>query len=273
MQFELGLVFFSLVFIAAFVLGTFLVFRKSWLLIWLRANAGIGFLFFGLAGLAGLYLLTDMTSITGETRLGTVEVRPLGMNTRFAQLDLTSHGERDIELTYDQWRLRAMHIHWSGVLSLFGIDDGMMIYDLQESNGNGVVRHSVIEHEAVTKVWQLGHQYLNWLPGVEFTYITTEWQPSHEDGAYDLSVTNAGLRLKNRHQKARPNTAQILFENANENNDNTASASQSDVPSQQAEIIDEELHAQSKKTSAESSDARLMPESDTTESPALSDQE
>lgn len=212
MQFIAGLLLISTFFIIACVVGCILLFRKTWLLAWLRANVGMLFLFFGLSGVIGLVLLADMEPMDGEIQYGRVEVRPFGAGSKLLRLNTERIGERDIELIDNNWRLRAISIHWTGFLPTLGLTDGVLLYDVQQSNGLGATSSTIIEHQAIVKVWEFGRLYLQWMPGVRFEYLSTDWYSNKLFTVYDLRVTKAGLTLKDLESAPKEGTAAALFQ-------------------------------------------------------------
>lgn len=236
MQFFVGLAIFSTLFIGVFVIGLYLVFGKTWLVAWLRANIGILFLFFGLSGGAGLVLLADMHSMDGEVNFGTVKIHKLGLRSQFVRLNTQRLGERDVELIEENWRLRAIYVKWTGLLPMLGVSDGVLLYDLQQSDGAGYIRSEVIEHEAVVKVWEFGRRLLRWLPGIHFEFLATEWYPKNLNTVYDLKATKAGFTLKDRLKKPKKGTAQALLEENIESNVDSMSSEARETGAAPAEI-------------------------------------
>lgn len=212
MQFIAGLLLYSTLFIFAFIVGCLLLFRKTWLLAWLRANVGMLLLFAGLGGGIGLVLLADMEPMAGEIQYGQAEVRPFGGGFKLIRLNAERIGERDVELTSKDWRLRAISIQWTGFLPTFGLTDGVLLYDLQQSNGLGSITSTIIEHQAVVKVWEFGRLFLQWLPGVQFEFLSTPWLSSDLFTLYDLRVTKAGFSVKDLKSLPKQGTAAALFQ-------------------------------------------------------------
>lgn len=215
MLFYLGLALYSLVFIVVFIIGCFLLFKKTWLLAWLRANAGMACLFFGISGGVGMYLLSDMQAMHGEIQFGQVQITPYGADAHVLKLLNSDVGRREVELIEDNWRLRAINISWTGILPTFGLVDGVILYDLQQTNEQGLTTSTRIEHDAVVEVWRFGRYFLQWLPGIQFEFLSTDWYPSNLNTVYDLRVTRVGLTLKDIKSPAKVNTAAVLFEPSN----------------------------------------------------------
>lgn len=240
MQFVVGLLILSLLFVIFLLLGFFLLFRRSWLLVWLRANLGFFCLFIGLSGAAGLVVLADMQSVDGALNIGTAEIDQVSTSSRLS-MKYTLSGEQIIELTQPEWRLRALHVKWSGFLTSLGVQNGVLLYDVQQGRNATVNSSTALEQRAVVKVWELGRTYLQWLPMVSFELLATDWVASDLETTYNVKMTSRELSMIDVNRKTRPNTAQALLEESDTTNGATESTTESirqDTPATQENAVE-----------------------------------
>jgi len=202
----------GLVFLVFFLIGLYLVFVKRWLWVWLRANIGIGLLFASLVGVAGLFTLSAMEPVDGAADTGTLQVTTMGDTASFAKLKAQGSQNRDIELIQSQWRLRAIGVRWGHLFQVLGVSDGFLLYDLQQLSASNIESTTQLEKNAVVQVWLFGSRYLQWIPGITFDLMSTDWFSKDNKTTYRIHMTQHGLSLKDTQGLAKPGTAAILFE-------------------------------------------------------------
>lgn len=155
----------------------------------------------GIALVAGLVLINIMTyrGLTAESEVAVVAVGKPDRDRFQVTLTGPDGGERQFELTGQEWQLDVRMIKWQPWLNILG---NRPLYRLERISGRfrdleqaRTAPRSVygLSENPGIDLWSLARRGGRWLPGVDAAYGSAVYLPLEEGARYRVSLSVSGL--------------------------------------------------------------------------------
>lgn len=176
-----------------------LLWKRGWLLGWLRGMAGTALILFGAVMAFAAVDVFSYKQLQKEQTIATLSFDALGTQHYRVLLVDASGRETRYELKGDQWQLDARFLKWKGSLARWGLKPGYRMdrlggryYSLEkERNAERTVYDLNGSHSNID-VWQWINA-LEDMPGIDAVYGSATFVPMADGALYEVRVTTSGL--------------------------------------------------------------------------------
>lgn len=163
---------------------------------------------------AGLSIsLTGYQRLVSEASVATVSVRSFAPQQWALRIDLADGSHESVQLAGDDWQLDARVIKWTPRAVTLGAQP---VYRVERVSGRW---HDVTQaqsqapsvvsfgHEGALDLWQLKHEFPDWLPWIDADYGSAAYMPMLDGARYEVTLAAAGGLVA---RPADAQTAQLL---------------------------------------------------------------
>ena len=198
--------------LALFLVALFMLLRRNWVFIWLKASTGLfALLVSGVIALLAINLFA-FHSLTKDKQLATLDFESLADQHYRVTILEGDEQIRELELYGDMWQIDARIIKWQGWVSALGVMPGYQLGRLQgrylsidqELTAPRSVYDLRAENIMGVDLWYLLNQQQIWMPWLDARYGSATFVPMADGARYTLSLSHSGLlaRPANKDAKA-----------------------------------------------------------------------
>ncbi|MBV1872715.1 MAG: hypothetical protein KUG83_09235 [Gammaproteobacteria bacterium] len=198
--------------LALFLVALFMLLRRNWVFIWLKASTGLfALLVSGVIALLAINLFA-FHSLTMDKQLATLDFESLADQHYRVTILEGDEQIRELELYGDMWQIDARIIKWQGWVSALGVMPGYQLGRLQgrylsidqELTAPRSVYDLRAENIMGVDLWYLLNQQQIWMPWLDARYGSATFVPMADGARYTLSLSHSGLlaRPANKDAKA-----------------------------------------------------------------------
>ena len=196
-----GSIIFALVVIAltAITFAGYLLFRRGWFVIWLKASFAMTLIMAAVASLLSLLDVLSYQQLMAEVPIATVSIFEKE-NQHFDLTLVTVEGKEERYQIYgDQWQLDARLLTWVGPLAALGKKP---LYRLDRIRGRYVsleqalnARQSIFELErsGYVDIWQLVKNIPFW---IDANYGSAVYMPMENGAVFSVYLTAKGMNVR-----------------------------------------------------------------------------
>ncbi len=180
-------------------LSVYLLFRRGWFWIWLKASFA-----FGLAGLAIAFCLSLLDILSYENLIEEVPIATISIFAKDDQhfdltLATTDGIEQRFEIYGDQWQLDTRLLTWVGPLAALG---NKPLYRLDRISGRYVsleqarnAQQSIYELDPSSYIdlWQILQKIPFW---IDANYGSAVYMPMENGAVFAVHLTSKGINVK-----------------------------------------------------------------------------
>lgn len=199
-MFQGSLVFILVVVSLATVLGAgYLLFRRGWFWVWLKASFAMGLVVCTLVALFSLFDVLSYKQLLSEVPIATISMYELEPQKFDVTLNSTEGEEWRYELQGDQWQLDARLLTWVGPIAAMGKKP---LYRLDRISGRYLsleqartATQSVygIEQSTVVDVWSILQSIPSW---IDTNYGSAVFMPMENGAVYSVHLTAKGMNVR-----------------------------------------------------------------------------
>lgn len=183
----------------ALALSLFLLIRRGWFLIWLKASFAMSMMAATFAACLALFDVLSYQQLMAEVPIATVSV----FEKQDQHFDLTIAAvdglEQRFEIYGDQWQLDVRLLTWIGPLAVLG---NKPLYRLDRISGRYVsleqarnAKQSLYELNASSGIdlWQILQQVPFW---IDANYGSAVYMPMENGAVYAIHLTTKGMNVR-----------------------------------------------------------------------------
>lgn len=177
----------------------YLLFRRGWFLIWLKASFAMGLVTFSMVSLLFLFDLLSYQHLMSEVPIASISI----YEKQPQQFDLTlieADGEEQrFEIYGDQWQLDARLLTWTGPIAALGKKP---LYRLDRLSGRYVsleqarnAQQSIygLKQSEFIDIWQLMKVMPSW---IDANYGSAVYMPMENGAVYSVHLTAKGMNVR-----------------------------------------------------------------------------
>jgi|TARA_B110000211_G_C13927983_1_gene485873 hypothetical protein len=199
-MFQGSIVFILVVVGLATVLGAgYLLFRRGWFWIWLKASFAMGLVACTIVALFSLLDVLSYKQLLSEVPIATISMYELEPQNFDVTLNSTTGEEWRYEIQGDQWQLDARLLTWVGPIAAMGKKP---LYRLDRISGRYLsleqARASTqsiygIEQSSVIDVWSVLQSIPSW---IDTNYGSAVFMPMENGAVYSVHLTAKGMNVR-----------------------------------------------------------------------------
>ncbi|BFM16378.1 hypothetical protein R50073_25610 [Maricurvus nonylphenolicus] len=176
-----------------------LLWKRGWLLGWLRGMAGTALILFGAVMAFAAVDVFSYKQLQSEQTIATLSFDALGTQHYRVLLVDASGRESRYELRGDQWQLDARFLKWKGSLARWGLKPGYRMdrlggryYSLEKERNAERTVYDLNGSQSTVDVWQWIKSAEGW-PGIDAAYGSATFVPMADGALYEVRVSTTGL--------------------------------------------------------------------------------
>lgn len=199
-MFQGSLVFILVVIGLATVLGAgYLLFRRGWFWVWLKASFAMGLVVCTIIALFSLLDVLSYKQLLSEVPIATISMYELEPQKFDVTLNSTTGEEWRYEIQGDQWQLDARLLTWVGPIAAMGKKP---LYRLDRISGRYLsleqartATQSVygVEQSSVIDVWSVLQSIPSW---IDTNYGSAVFMPMENGAVYAVHLTAKGMNVR-----------------------------------------------------------------------------
>lgn len=184
----------------AIVGASYLLLRRGWFWIWLKASFAIGLVACTIIALLSLLDVLSYKQLLSETPIATIsmyEVKPQHFDVTL--IATGSEKEQRFEMHGDQWQLDARLLTWAGPIAALGKKP---LYRLDRISGRYIsleqarnAEQSVygLESSGAIDIWQILKVIPSW---IDANYGSAVYMPMENGAVYSVYLTSKGMNVR-----------------------------------------------------------------------------
>ena len=195
-----SLVFILVVIGISTVLGAgYLLFRRGWFWIWLKASFAMGLVVCTIVALFSLLDVLSYKQLLSEAPIATISMYELEPQNFDVTLNSTTGEEWRYEIQGDQWQLDARLLTWVGPIAAMGKKP---LYRLDRISGRYLSLEQArsatqsiygIEQSNVIDVWSVLQSIPSW---IDTNYGSAVFMPMENGAVYSVHLTAKGMNVR-----------------------------------------------------------------------------
>jgi hypothetical protein len=196
-----GSIIFVLVVLAlgAITAGGYLLFRRGWFVIWLKASFAMSLV---MAAAASVFSLIDVLSyqqLMAEVPIATVSIFEKEDQHFDLTLVTTDGEEQRFQIYGDQWQLDARLLTWVGPLAALGkkplyrLDRIRGRYVSLEQARNAQQSIYALKQSSYLDIWQILQHFPSW---IDANYGSAVYMPMENGAVYAVHLTAKGMNVR-----------------------------------------------------------------------------
>lgn len=196
-----GSIIFILVVVAliTLVIAGYLLFRRGWFMIWLKATLAFSLVGITLVSFMALFDILSYRNLTAEVPIATVSVFERSPQHFDLTLATTDGIEQRFDIFGDQWQLDTRLLTWIGPLAALG---NKPLYRLDRISGRYVsleqarnAKQSIyqLDASAFVDLWQVFNQVPFW---VDANYGSAVYMPMENGAVFAVHLTAKGINVR-----------------------------------------------------------------------------
>jgi hypothetical protein len=199
-MFQGSIVFILVVVGLATVLGAgYLLFRRGWFWIWLKASLAMGLVACTIVALFSLLDVLSYKQLLSEVPIATISMYELEPQNFDVTLNSTTGEEWRYEIQGDQWQLDARLLTWVGPIAAMGKKP---LYRLDRISGRYLSLEQAraatqsiygIEQSSVIDVWSVLQSIPSW---IDTNYGSAVFMPMENGAVYSVHLTAKGMNVR-----------------------------------------------------------------------------
>lgn len=199
-MFQGSIVFILVVVGLAAVLGAgYLLFRRGWFWIWLKASFAMGLVACTIVALFSLLDVLSYKQLLSEVPIATISMYELEPQNFDVTLNSTTGEEWRYEIQGDQWQLDARLLTWVGPIAAMGKKP---LYRLDRISGRYLSLEQAraatqsiygIEQSSVIDVWSVLQSIPSW---IDTNYGSAVFMPMENGAVYSVHLTAKGMNVR-----------------------------------------------------------------------------
>ncbi|MFT6189787.1 MAG: hypothetical protein ACJAZ6_001621 [Oleispira sp.] len=199
-MFQGSIVFILVVVGLATVLGAgYLLFRRGWFWIWLKASFAMGLVACTIVALFSLLDVLSYKQLLSEVPIATISMYELEPQNFDVTLNSTTGEEWRYEIQGDQWQLDARLLTWVGPIAAMGKKP---LYRLDRISGRYLSLEQAraatqsiygIEQSSVIDVWSVLQSIPSW---IDTNYGSAVFMPMENGAVYSVHLTAKGMNVR-----------------------------------------------------------------------------
>jgi hypothetical protein len=183
---------------AVFAAG-YLLFRRGWFYIWLKACLAMSFIGLTLVALFSLLGLLSYKQLLSEVPIATISMSEIDTQNFDVTLIAAGGGEQRFEIRGDQWQLDARLLTWVGPIAAMGKKP---LYRLDRISGRYIsleqarnAEQSVfgLEQSDTIDIWKILQTLPSW---IDANYGSAVYMPMENGAVYSVHLTAKGMNVR-----------------------------------------------------------------------------
>ncbi|MGK0249990.1 MAG: hypothetical protein ACI910_002754 [Oleispira sp.] len=177
----------------------FLLFRRGWFWIWLKASLAMSLVAFTVAALFSLLDVLTYKQLLSEVPIATISMYEKDLQNFDVTLIPTAGAEQRFDIHGDQWQLDARLLTWVGPIAAIGKKP---LYRLDRISGRYIALEQArnaeqsvfgLEQSVTIDIWKILQTLPSW---IDANYGSAVYMPMENGAVYSVHLTAKGMNVR-----------------------------------------------------------------------------